>query len=81
MKNDFKLIISLLQNTRFKVTTMIIILLFFMSLGSIINNMTMINGIYSTLSWNFFIMVLLFLFIFNTYNIYIELVKNYSFLK
>ena len=80
MKNDFKLIISLLQNTRFKVTTMIIILLFFMSLGNIINNMTMINGIYSTLSWNFFIMVLLFLFIFNTYNIYIELVKNYSFL-
>lgn len=80
MKNDFKLIISLLQNTRFKITVIIIALIFFMALGTITNNMTMVDGIESTLTWNFFIMVLLFLFIFNAYNIFTSLTKNYNFI-
>ncbi len=80
MKNDFKLIISLLQNTRFKVTIIIITLLSFMAFGSITNKMTMVDGIYNILTWNFFIMVLLFLFLFNAYNIITETSKNYSFL-
>lgn len=80
MKNDFKLIISLLQNTRFKVTIIILVLLSFMAFGSITNKMTMIDGIYNILTWNFFIMVLLFLFLFNAYNIITETSKNYSFL-
>ena len=61
MKNDFKLIISLLQNTRFKVTIIILALLSFMAFGSITNKMTIVDGIYNILTWNFFIMVLLFL--------------------
>ena len=80
MKNDFKLIISLLQNTRFKVTIIILVLLSFMAFGSITNKMTIVNGIYNILTWNFFIMVLLFLFLFNAYNIITETSKNYSFL-
>ena len=80
MKNDFKLIISLLQNTRFKVTIIILALLSFMAFGSITNNMTIVDGIYNILTWNFFIMVLLFLFLFNAYNIITETSKNYSFL-
>lgn len=80
MKNDFKLIISLLQNTRFKVTIIILALLSFMAFGSITNKMTIVDGIYNILTWNFFIMVLLFLFLFNTYNIITETSKNYSFL-
>lgn len=80
MKNDFKLIISLLQNTRFKVTIIILVLLSFMAFGSITNKMTMVDGIYNILTWNFFIMVLLFLFLFNAYNIITETSKNYSFL-
>lgn len=80
MKNDFKLIISLLQNTRFKVTIIIITLLSFMAFGYITKELTLINGIYDTFTWNFFIMVLLFLFIFNSYNILTELTKNYEFL-
>lgn len=80
MKNDFKLIISLLQNTRFKVTIIILALLSFMAFGSITNKMTMVDGIYNILTWNFFIMVLLFLFLFNAYNIITETSKNYSFL-
>lgn len=80
MKNDLKLIISLLQNTRFKVTIIIITLLSFMAFGYITKEVTLINGIYDTFTWNFFIMVLLFLFIFNSYNILTELTKNYEFL-
>ena len=80
MKNDFKLIISLLQNTRFKVTITILALLSFMAFGSITNKMTIVDGIYNILTWNFFIMVLLFLFLFNAYNIITETSKNYSFL-
>lgn len=80
MKNDFKLIISLLQNTRFKVTIIILALLSFMTFGSITNKMTIVDGIYNILTWNFFIMVLLFLFLFNAYNIITETSKNYSFL-
>ncbi len=80
MKNDLKLIISLLQNTRFKVTIIILALLSFMAFGSITNKMTMVDGIYNILTWNFFIMVLLFLFLFNAYNIITETSKNYSFL-
>lgn len=80
MKNDFKLIISLLQNTRFKVTIIILALLSFMAFGSITNKMTIVDGIYNSLTWNFFIMVLLFLFLFNAYNIITETSKNYSFL-
>ena len=80
MKNDFKLIISLLQNTRFKVTIVILALLSFMAFGSITNKMTIVDGIYNILTWNFFIMVLLFLFLFNAYNIITETSKNYSFL-
>lgn len=80
MKNDFKLIISLLQNTRFKVTIIIITLLSFMAFGSITNKMTIVDGIYNILTWNFFVMVLLFLFLFNAYNIITETSKNYSFL-
>ncbi len=80
MKNDFKLIISLLQNTRFKVTIIILVLLSFMAFGSITNKMTIVDGIYNILTWNFFIMVLLFLFLFNAYNIITETSKNYSFL-
>ena len=67
--NDFKLIISLLQNTRFKVTIIILALLSFMAFGSITNKMTIVDGIYNILTWNFFIMILLFLFLFNAYNI------------
>lgn len=80
MKNDFKLIISLLQNTRFKVTIIILALLSFMAFGSITNKMTIVDGIYDILTWNFFVMVLLFLFLFNAYNIITETSKNYSFL-
>ena len=80
MKNDFKLIISFLQNTRFKVTIVILALLSFMAFGSITNKMTIVDGIYNILTWNFFIMVLLFLFLFNAYNIITETSKNYSFL-
>ena len=80
MKNDFKLIISLLQNTRFKVTIIILALLSFMAFGSITNKMTVVDGIYNILTWNFFVMVLLFLFLFNAYNIITETSKNYSFL-
>lgn len=80
MKNDFKLIISLLQNTRFKVTIIILALLSFMAFGSITNKMTIVDCIYNILTWNFFIMVLLFLFLFNAYNIITETSKNYSFL-
>lgn len=80
MKNDLKLIISLLQNTRFKVTIIIITLLSFMAFGYITKEVTLINGIYDTFTWNFFIMVLLFLFIFNSYNILTELTRNYEFL-
>ncbi len=80
MKNDFKLIISLLQNTRFKVTIIILALLSFMAFGSITNKMTIVDGIYNILTWNFFVMVLLFLFLFNAYNIITETSKNYSFL-
>lgn len=80
MKNDFKLIISLLQNTRFKVTIIILALLSFMAFGSITNKMTVVDGIYDILTWNFFVMVLLFLFLFNAYNIITETSKNYSFL-
>ena len=80
MKNDFKLIISLLQNTRFKVTIIILALLSFMAFRSITNKMTIVDGIYNILTWNFFIMVLLFLFLFNAYNIITETSKNYSFL-
>ena len=80
MKNDFKLIISLLQNTRFKVTIVILALLSFMAFGSITNKMTIVDGIHNILTWNFFIMVLLFLFLFNAYNIITETSKNYSFL-
>lgn len=80
MKNDFKLIISLFQNTRFKVTIIILALLSFMAFGSITNKMTIVDGIYNILTWNFFIMVLLFLFLFNAYNIITETSKNYSFL-
>lgn len=80
MKNDFKLIISLLQNTRFKVTIIILALLSFMAFGSITNKMTIVDGIYNILTWNFFIMILLFLFLFNAYNIITETSKNYSFL-
>ena len=80
MKNDFKLIVSLLQNTRFKVTIIILALLSFMAFGSITNKMTIVDGIYNILTWNFFIMVLLFLFLFNAYNIITETSKNYSFL-
>ena len=81
MKNDFKLIISLLQNTRFKVTIIILALLSFMAFGSITNKMTIVDGIYNILTWNFFIMVLLFLFLFNAYNIITETSKNYYALK
>lgn len=80
MKNDFKLIISLLQNTRFKVTIIILALLSFMAFGSITNKMTIVDGIYNILTWNFFVMVLLFLFLFNAYNIITGTSKNYSFL-
>lgn len=80
MKNDFKLIISLLQNTRFKVTIIILALLSFMAFGSITNKKTIVDGIYDILTWNFFVMVLLFLFLFNAYNIITETSKNYSFL-
>ena len=80
MKNDFKLIISLLQNTRFKVTIIILALLSFMAFGSITNKITIVDGIYNILTWNFFITVLLFLFLFNAYNIITETSKNYSFL-
>ena len=80
MKNDFKLIISLLQNTRFKVTIIILALLSFMAFGSITNKMTIVDGVYNILTWNFFIIVLLFLFLFNAYNIITETSKNYSFL-
>ena len=80
MKNDFKLIIYLLQNTRFNVTIIILALLSFMAFGSITNKMTIVDGIYNILTWNFFIMVLLFLFLFNAYNIITETSKNYSFL-
>ncbi len=80
MKNDFKLIISLLQNTRFKVTIIIMALLSFMAFGYITKEVTLINGIYDTFTWNFFIMVLLFLFLFNSYNILTELTRNYEFL-
>lgn len=80
MKNDLKLIISLLQNTRFKVTIIIITLLSFMAFGYITKEVTLVNGIYDTFTWNFFIMVLLFLFIFNSYNILTELTRNYEFL-
>ena len=43
MKNDFKLIISLLQNTRFKVTIIVLVLLGFMSFGYISPKMTFIS--------------------------------------
>ena len=80
MKNDFKLIISLLQNTRFKVTIIVLVLLGFMSFGYISPKMTFISGVYSVMTWDYFIMILLLLLLFNTYNIYTELTKNYSFL-
>ena len=80
MKNDFKLIISLLQNTRFKVTIIVLVLLGFMSFGYISPKMTFISGVYSVMTWDYFIMILLLLFLFNTYNIYTEFTKNYSFL-
>ena len=80
MKNDFKLIISLLQNTRFKVTIIILALLSFMAFGSITNKITIVDYIYNIFNLNFFIMVLLFLFLFNAYNIITETSKNYSFL-
>lgn len=80
MKKDLRLIISLLQNIRFKITIMIMCLLTFMSLGTITNKMTMVEGIYNVMTWEYFIMILLFLFLFNTYNIYTEITKNYFFL-
>ena len=80
MKNDFKLIVSLLENTRFKVTIIMIVLLGFMAFGTITERMTFIEGIYNVMTWDYFIMVLLFLFMFNTYNIYTELTHNYSFM-
>jgi len=80
MKNDFKLIVSLLENTRFKVTIIMIVLLGFMTFGTITERMTFIEGIYNVMTWDYFIMVLLFLFMFNTYNIYTELTHNYSFM-
>ena len=51
-----------------------------MAFGSITNKMTIVDGIYNILTWNFFIMILLFLFLFNAYNIITETSKNYSFL-
>lgn len=80
MKGDFKLIVSLLENTRFKVTIIMIVLLGFMAFGAITERMTFIEGIYNVMTWNYFIMVLLLLFMFNTYNIYTELTSNYSFM-
>lgn len=80
MKNDFKLIVSLIQNTRFKVTIIMITLLGFMAYGGTSTKFSFINGIYNIFIWNYFIMVLLFLFMFNTYNIYTELTHNYSFM-
>lgn len=80
MKNDFKLIISLLQNTRFKITIIVLVLLGFMSFGYVSHKMTFISGIYNVMTWDYFIMIVLLLFLFNTYNIYTELTKNYSFL-
>ena len=63
MKNDFKLIISLLQNTRFKVTIIVLVLLGFMSFGYISPTMTFISGVYSVMTWDYFIMILLLLFL------------------
>lgn len=80
MKNDFKLIVSLLQNTRFKVTILIIVVLSFMAYSSILPKFDVIEGIYQIMTWDYFIMILLFLFVFNTYNIYTELIRNYSFM-
>lgn len=80
MKNDFKLVVSLLQNIRFKVTILILIILLAMAFSSISSQYDIIKGIYHIMTWDYFIMILLFLFIFNTYNIYTELIRNYSFL-
>lgn len=80
MKNDFKLIVSLLQNTRFKVSILILLILSFMAYSCILPKFDVIEGIYHVMSWDYFIMVLLFLFVFNTYNIYTELIRNYSFM-
>ena len=80
MKNDFKLIVSLLQNTRFKVTVLILVILSFMAYSCVLPKFDVIEGIYHVMSWDYFIMVLLFLFVFNTYNIYTELIRNYSFM-
>lgn len=80
MKNDFKLVVSLLQNIRFKVTILILIILLAMAFSSISSQHDIIKGIYHIMTWDYFIMILLFLFIFNTYNIYTELIRNYSFL-
>lgn len=80
MKKDFKLIVSLLENTRFKVTIIMIVLLGFMAFGTITERMTFIEGIYNVMTWNYFIMVLLLLFMFNAYNIYTSLINNYSFM-
>ena len=72
--------VVLLENTRFKVTIIMIVLLGFMAFGTITERMTFIEGIYNVMTWDYFIMVLLFLFMFNTYNIYTELTHNYSFM-
>lgn len=80
MKNDFKLIVSLLQNTRFKVSILILLILSFMAYSCILPKFDVIEGIYHVMSWDYFIMILLFLFVFNTYNIYTELIRNYSFM-
>lgn len=80
MKNDFKLIVSLIQNTRFKVIIIMITLLGFMAYGGTSTKFTFINGIYNIFTWNYFIMVLLLLFMFNVYNIYTSLINNYSFM-
>ena len=50
------------------------------SMGAILIFGIIVDGIYNILTWNFFIMVLLFLFLFNAYNIITETSKNYSFL-
>lgn len=56
MKNDFKLIVSLLQNTRFKVSILILLILSFMAYSCILPKFDVIEGIYHVMSWDYFIM-------------------------
>ena len=77
MKNDFKLIVSLLQNTRFKVSILILLILSFMAYSCILPKFDVIDGIYHVMSWDYFIMVLLFLFVFNRKQVKNELEKRF----